>query len=417
MGMLSRLMGSERRDAPPQEVKASDPYLMDFLGYGRGGGAGVGFASPEQALSHLGVAARCTALIAESLAALPLVVYRRMDDGGREEARGHPLMRVLNEDANDLMPAFSLREALVRDVLMTGNGYGRPTFDGRGRIVSLDYLPTRTIGVEQLRTGRLRYRHSDPFRGTTVYTADEIVHLRYASRDGVMGVSPLGWAHGAVGLALAQSDLAHSQVERGFVPDLSFEMKEGLDTGEKGNAAFNRLKDQLRRAVGSLRDRGRPLLLEGGLTAKPLASSGREAQFHESRISGLEDVARIYGVPLSVVGLGNRASYGSLKEESAALVRDCLQPWAARIEGHLNLALLSAEGRRLYRIEHDLSGLQRGDLQSRLEAYRTGIDATVFSPEQCRRWEGMSSKPPAGDTIRVPLNVKQGAEAPQEPVA
>lgn len=417
MGFLDRLIGRERRDAPPQSVTASDPFLMQFLGFGRAGGSGPGFSSPEQALSHLGVAARCTALIAESLAALPLVVYRRMDDGGREEARGHPLMRVLNEDANDLMPAFNLREALVRDVLLSGNGYSLPTFDGRGRIVTLDYLPARTIGVEQLRTGRLRYRHTDPVRGTVVYTADEIVHVRYASRDGIMGVSPLGWAHGAVGLALAQSDLAHSQVERGFVPDLSFETKEGFPDNDVGNSAFNRLKGQLREAAANLRKSGKPLLLEAGLTAKPLASSGREAQFHESRISGLEDVARIYGVPLSVVGLGNHASYGSLKEESAALVRDCLQPWASRIEGHLNLALLSAEGRRLYRIEHDLSGLQRGDLQSRLEAYRTGIDATVFSPEQCRRWEGLPSQPPAGDTLRVPLNVKQGAEAPQEPVA
>ncbi|MBY0256128.1 phage portal protein [Methylobacterium sp.] len=412
MGFLSRLMGRERRAAPPQAVAASDPYLMQFLGFGRGT---TGFASPEQALSSLGVASRCTTLIAESLAALPLVVYRRMDDGGREEARDHPLSSVLNVAANDRMPAFNLRELLVRDVLLGGNGYAKAAFDGRGRITALDYLPARMVGVEQLRTGRLRYRLSDPVRGTVILTEDETAHLRYASRDGIFGVSPLAWANGAVGLALAQSALATTQAERGFVPEVAFETDAAFNDDDVGNAAFVRIKRQLTDRLTSMRENVAPLLLEAGLKAKPLAQSGREAQFHEARMAGLEDIARIYGVPLSVVGLGNHASYGSLKEESQALVRDCLRPMAARIEAQLNLSLLSSEGRRQYRIEHDLSDLLRGDLQSRLEAYRTGIDASVLAPEECRIWEGLSSQPAPGHTIRVPLNAKHGAEAPQAP--
>jgi phage portal protein BeeE len=69
---------------------------------------------------------------------------------------------------------------------------------------------------------------------------------------------------------------------------------------------------------------GAPLLLEAGLKAKPLATSGRDAQFHESRLVGLEDVARAFSVPLSIVGLSRIASYGSLVEESRALKRDAL---------------------------------------------------------------------------------------------
>jgi phage portal protein BeeE len=47
-----------------------------------------------------------------------------------------------------------------------------------------------------------------------------------------------------------------------------------------------------------------PLLLEGGLKAKVLASPARESQFHENRLVSLEDIARCFGLPLSVVGLG-----------------------------------------------------------------------------------------------------------------
>ncbi|WP_281413433.1 phage portal protein [Microvirga sp.] len=85
--------------------------------------------------------------------------------------------------------------------------------------------------------------------------------------------------------------------------------------------------------------RGTPsLLLEAGLKAKLLAAPGREQQFHEARVLSLEDVARIYGVPLSVVGLGKNASYGSLTEESRALRQNCFAPWAGRVEAQLRLA-------------------------------------------------------------------------------
>ena len=414
MGFLSRILGRERRDAPPQSFAASDPYLAQFLGFGRASGWGA----PEQALSQLGVAARCTSLIAESLAALPLTVFEIHEDGGREEARAHPLTAVLNDAANDRTPAFEFRESLTRDVLMGGNGYAHVIRDGRGRVTALDFMPAREVGPERLPSGRIRYRWTHPTRGTLMLLEEEVAHLRYASRDGVLGVSPLAWAHGAVGLALAQSELAQSQVERGFVPDVSFETDAafGREDGES-NAAFNRLKRQLTERLRAARSEILPLMLEAGLKAKPLTVSGREAQFHEARMAGLEDVARIYGVPLSVVGLGNPSSYGSLKEEGAALVRNCLAPWAARLEGTLNLALLSTEGRRRYRIEHDLSGLLRGSLQERMTAWQTGITNSVFTPQEVRRWEGLSSEPPNGEALIRPLNMGEGADASQEPPA
>jgi HK97 family phage portal protein len=148
--------------------------------------------------------------------------------------------------------------------------------------------------------------------------------------------------------------------------------------------------------------RGIPsLFLEAGLKAKPLAAPGREQQFHESRVLSREDVARIYGIPLSVMGLGKNASYGWLIEESGALRQNCFAPWAGRVEAQLRLARLSAEGRREYTIEYDLSGLERGDLKARLEAYQIGVNSEIWSPNECRLWEGMS-RWKGGDTFRNP---------------
>ncbi|WP_276509033.1 phage portal protein [Microvirga aerophila] len=385
--------------SPPQSVRLSDPYLAEFFGVR---GSHSSFTSPDDAVAALATAARCVSLISEGLSALPLNVYRLLGDGGREVAENHQLHRILNDAANDHMSAFELRELLYRDLAMQGNAYARIVRDSAGRVRELHYMPCRMVGVERLRNGRLRYRYTDPNPavGTQVLLAEEVAHLRYSSKDGVLGLSPLAWAQGAVSLAMSQSELAETQAQRGFVSDMAFETDAAFQ-GDLADTAFQRLKQQLSERLRRMSRDPEALLLEAGLKAKPLATPGREAQFHEARVLGLEDVARIYGVPLSVVGLGKNSSYGSLTEESRALRQNCFSPWARRGEAQLALALLTAEGRRQYTIEHDLSGLERGDLKARLEAYEIGIRSEIWSPNECRVWEGQNKRP-GGDQYRNP---------------
>ena len=52
------------------------------------------------------------------------------------------------------------------------------------------------------------------------------------------------------------------------------------------------------------------------------------------------------------------------------------------MEAQLRLALLSDERRRTYTIEHDLSGLERGDLLARLQAYEIGVESRDFLAER-----------------------------------
>ncbi len=399
MGIFSRLFGVEKRDTG--FPLAPDPYLAPYWPLLPSGALNSRVVSPEHAVSVLAVAARCIGLISEGLASLPCAVYRRLDDGGREAVETHPLHRLLNDAANESMSAFELRELLLRDLATFGNAYARIVHDGRGAVAELHYLVYGGVGVERLTTGRLRYRYSDPLTGrNSIFLPEEIVHLRCFSKDGLIGVSPLMRSAGAVSLAMAQADLAETQANRGFVPDLSFETDEAFKT-DMADTAFRRLKEQLTERIRRMNRDPQALLLEGGLKAKPLAAPGREQQFFEARVLSLEDVARIYGVPRSVVGLGKNASYGSLTEESRALRQNCFAPWSRRVEAQFQLALLSAEGRREYTIEHDLSGLERGDMLARLQAYEIGIRSEIWNPNEVRIWEGMNRRED-GDTFRNP---------------
>ena len=128
MGLLSRIMGMETREQP----LPADPYFADFMAM-----RATGFATSEYVLSNLAVAARCVALRSEMLASVPLFLFRRSANGGRERADDNPLYGVLHDIANPLQTAFEFRELMVRCLDLNGNAYARIETNARGQVTAL----------------------------------------------------------------------------------------------------------------------------------------------------------------------------------------------------------------------------------------------------------------------------------------
>jgi len=60
------------------------------------------------------------------------------------------------------------------------------------------------------------------------------------------------------------------------------------------------------------------------------------------------------------------------------------RPWAQGIKQDLAIALLTVEERRRLRLEHDLSGLNRGDMLARFQSYAIGVDKGILVPNESR---------------------------------
>jgi phage portal protein BeeE len=69
----------------------------------------------------------CVRIISTSVAGLPLSIYRRLPDGGRETARDFPLYDVVHNSPNEDMAAFHFWQAVVASMLLWGNAYARFT--------------------------------------------------------------------------------------------------------------------------------------------------------------------------------------------------------------------------------------------------------------------------------------------------
>jgi phage portal protein BeeE len=75
------------------------------------------WVNPDTALRYTAVLA-AVHIIAESVAMLPLNVYRRMATGGKELAVNHSLFSILSSQPNDWQTSFEWREMMTAHVLL-----------------------------------------------------------------------------------------------------------------------------------------------------------------------------------------------------------------------------------------------------------------------------------------------------------
>lgn len=389
-----KLFGREAR----ADVAVSDTYLAEYLGQRDGVG---GYVDTNRA-SGLPVAQACISVIAQNLASLPLNLYQRAANGGRDKATAVPLHGVMHDMFNQQMTAFEGREYLIWSLLTSGNAYARIKTNRRGQVIGLYPINPAQVTVERLESGRLRYRVSDQKERGSIHLQEEILHLKYRlAPDGIMGLSPIQMARETFGLALCQQEQAAKQAQKAFRPEGGLIFPQSISGAGKEDAL-----EKLRVRIESQATTSGILVLDGGVDWKPFALSSKDAEFLESRKLTNMDVARIFSVPPTVIGITDNATYSNVDGESRTLVVRCLAPMAKRIEQAMNAALLTVEGRKRYFIEHDLAGLLRGDQKARYEAYRIGREWGWLSPNEIRGWENLREID-NGDEYLSPLNMAE----------
>ena len=137
-------MGFENpRDSPKTEQpKEGLPKVTDNVRdsgqtfvFGR---SNAGEQVDEKAAMQIPTVYACVRLLAESIAALPLHLYRVTDDNGnKEKARDHPLYKILYRQPNPEMTSFVFWETLMTHLLLWGNAYAQIVRDGKNTVLGL----------------------------------------------------------------------------------------------------------------------------------------------------------------------------------------------------------------------------------------------------------------------------------------
>ena len=158
----------------------------------------AGVRVTEETALESTVVLACLRVLGESVASLPLHVYRRLPDGGKEIVRGHPLYRILHVAPNDWQTSFEWREQQMLHLGTYGQSFSEIVLGTSGGVQGLVPLHPSRMTVERVETGRLRYRYLEELGGFTTYSQEQVMHIRWLSDDGVNGMVPVQLAQDAI---------------------------------------------------------------------------------------------------------------------------------------------------------------------------------------------------------------------------
>src|SRR3954470_8227972 len=116
--LLRSIRGSGISASVPDPT--SDFWYTPFAG-ATASGVPIG---PETAMKASAVFA-CVRLISETVASLPLIMYGRRSDGGKDRALNHPLYALLHDEpcSEPRMTAFQWKSTCMTHLLLRGNSY------------------------------------------------------------------------------------------------------------------------------------------------------------------------------------------------------------------------------------------------------------------------------------------------------
>jgi HK97 family phage portal protein len=353
--------------------------------------------SPDSALRLAAVYA-CVRILAETIASLPLVVYQRRPDGGKDRVTDHWLYRLMAKRPNRFQNPFEWREMLQGHLALRGNAFNQIITNPRGEIIELMPIHPDRVKIELLPSGEYRYRISDRSGTEVILPRGEVWHLRGLSSDGLMGMSPIELARENLGTALAAQGYGARFFANDAKPTGGWIEFPGSFKDSEAKKVFRESYQQAQ--SGS--NRGKVLVLENGMKFHEVGVTNKDAQFLELRKFQITDVARLFRVPPHMIADLDRATFSNIEQQSLEFVMHTMTPWAERWEASIQSELLLESDD--IEIEFDFANLMRGDAASRSSYYQSGIQNGWLTRNEARIAENLNPIDGLDQPLR-PLNM------------
>lgn len=129
---------------------------------------------------------------------------------------------------------------------------------------------------------------------------------------------------------------------------------------------------------------GDPLILDAGWKYDQPAMTSTDAQFIENRLEQINEIARIFGVPPSMLYQLDRATWGNAEQMAASFLQLCLRPWLDRWQDAYTTVLLTEDEQDDLYFEFVIDDLQRADAAGRAEIFGKLVAMRAMTPNEVR---------------------------------
>jgi len=379
-------------------------------------------AVSERGILQLSAAMACVRLLSQTIATLPIGLYRRLGDGSRKAMPDHPLYEILHNQPNADMTAVDFWQLIVAMMLLRGTGFAEIDRIG-DRIVGLTPLARGCMTWRRLQSGELEFTYTYNGKARVIPRRNLWV-LPAFTLDGEVGISPI--CYGAnVFSGAAAADRASNQTFANGMAASGFVSYGKDSTAWLKETQRDQLRSSLQQFTHGGAKAGGVFVLEGGMGYQALAMNPEDAQMLETRSFNVEEICRWFGVPPTLIGHGDKTSnWGTgLEQQNLAFLTYHLRPWLSKLEQSIRKNLLAPAEKQRYFAEFSVEGLLRADSAGRASFYATMLNNGVMTSDEVRLKENLEPMGGNAEVLRVqsamvPLDKigEQPKPAPATPV-
>ena len=320
----------------------------------------------------------CKRIISTKIAELDAFVRKR--NGSRE------LINIWNSP-NPSWSKYDFWEWRIRKML-EGNAYHIIQW---GRLpVAVHPLDETKVSVKYVDNGDTKKGYPleklyvvNPDNGPAYSIPNNLMlHLVGFGYDGLKGYSPVEINKEAIGIMMAAEEYAAIFYNSGS-------MQSGILTTDQrlGPGEAERLKARWKQRVQGLRSAHDVVVLDAGAKFMPMTITPVEAQFLDARRYSVENIARLYGIPLPIVVTTTgqyTESVVATEITSSFLVEYGLSPWTSQIASALKYSLY----RQNQRVEFNDGDIVKTDVRTESSAAVMWRKSRTFSINEIRARRG-----------------------------
>ena len=364
---------TEKRSMLSQPADWFVNTLNNVFGYQTKSGQAV---NNTTALSIASVHA-CVRVIADGIAGLGLKLYK--DDGqSREQVVIHYATALTNEP-NPYQTKYDFTKYMTSHLALTGNAYAFINRDVRNIGIELHPIAPQYV-TPVMQDGLLFYKVSLAGYPPMV-PATEMLHFKGMCGDNpLVGLSPVVLHAETLGIDLAAISQSAGVYKNGVLKFLlTSDAQIKIDQAGPLKKSLDDVIDGASRSA----------VLPNGIKMEKLSLSPEEAQYLETRKFSSEEIARIFGVPASMIG-ASAGIKSSVEQEYQDFYARTLMSYAINIEQELARKLLTENDKLTYYFKFNFNSLLRASANERADYYNKGIRGGWLSRNEARMYEDVN---------------------------
>ena len=269
--------------------------------------------------------------------------------------------------------------ATVSELALTGNAFWVKSQNAAGVVTEVTLVQSSTVNVYLTNENDITSQRYFVI-GDTKYQANQIEHLQLFPRA--------GWLKAPSPIQVCSQDIVAALDLRDF--QANWFSASGVPTGIlKRNGEVNAADaNEMRTRWAEMQSTRQLAVIGNGFEYQTISDSPADMMFTEISKQAVQQIARLFGIPARklVTGVdGTSDTYTNLTDEEHAFYRETLMSYTRPIQDALSNCLP-----RGTRVEFLWEDLFQADKASRINMWKTAIDAGIVTAEFAATKEGFS---------------------------